>query len=426
MQEAFLHYIWQFQYFNKSALTTTTDEAITVFHPGYRNIHSGPDFSNARIKIGHIEWIGHVEIHIHSSGWIEHHHESDAAYDNVILHVVWAEDKVIARKDHSSLPTLELKPRVASTLILRYRTLFRNPESIPCASSVGSVASVTKLDMVEKAMVTRLERNAVAILHRLGLNTGDWEETCYQLLCRNFGFKVNSDPFLALSKAVPCKVIMKHQDRQIQVEAMLFGQAGLLDESIDDPYYQVLQREYHLLSRKFNLSERKLNKVQWRFLRLRPANFPTIRIAQLAALLSSHQNIFSRLIGARSYRELLSTLSVRQSEYWVSHYLFGKIQHHPIPPLGKMSADNIIINTVIPLIAAFGKAKDDPVIADRALAILTEVPCEENMIIRRWSELNFTVKTAFDSQGLIELYNNFCTRRRCLDCSIGSALIRPH
>jgi hypothetical protein len=425
MQESLLHYIWQFQYFDKRDLKTSSGESVTVFHPGFRNTHAGPDFSQARIKIGDLEWIGNVEIHIHASGWKDHHHDQDAAYDNVVLHVVWKEDAAVSRKDKTSLPTLELAGRVDDNLLLRFNSIFLNPETIPCASSLSDVNPLIKLSMVEKALMSRLETKSKIVFKMLADSGNDWEEVCYQLLCKNFGFKVNADPFLMLAKNLPYKVIMKHGDKLLQIEALLFGQAGMLDERIDDDYFKLLKREHTLLSQKFGLESRKLNKAQWRFLRLRPANFPTIRLAQLAAILHVQKNIFSKFTDATSYKTLVNVLTAQQSAYWVNHYLFGKTIEEKIPGLGKSSIDNVIVNTVVPLMVAWSRSRDDQEGVDRAVQILHDVTGEENMITRKWTSFGLKPKNAFDSQALIELYNNFCLRRKCLDCSIGASLIRP-
>lgn len=425
MQESLLHYIWQFQYFDRTDLQTTSGEKIHVFNPGYYNTHAGPDFSDARIKIGDIEWVGHVEMHVQSSGWYEHNHHDDAAYDNVILHVVWNDDKPVVQRDNSKLYTLELQHKVDKELLLRYNSLVLNPQVIPCATSVMNVADLTRLSMFEKALMSRLQNKAGQMLQSLQSNNNDWEETCYQFLCRNFGFKVNADPFFALSKSLPYKVILKHADQQVQVEALLFGQAGFLEENSEDTYYHLLKREYKVLSQKFSLHDRKLHKAQWRFLRLRPANFPTIRLAQLAALMATHKNIFSHILAVRSYKELASLFIVDQSSYWKHHYMFDRAVEGAIPSLGKSSIDNLIINTAVPLMVAYGKAHDDQELIDRAVDILQCIPAEENNITRTWETLGITCKTSFDTQAAIELYNNFCLRKRCLECNIGASLIRP-
>ena len=425
MTEAFLHYIWEFQYFNKTDLKTISGESVSVVHPGYHNTHSGPDFFNARIKIDGIEWIGNVEIHIDSSGWIEHHHETDAAYDSVILHVVWGENKKINRTDGTELPTIELKNRVSEQLLIQYRKLVNNPEKIPCAIHFPNVSMLTKYSMMDKALMQRLETKAKYVDQKLQWNGNDWEQTSYELLCRNFGFKVNADPFEQLSKALPYKIVLKHSDQLHQVEALLFGQAGFLDEQKSDGYLSILKREYYFLSQKYLLSEKKMSKSQWKFLRLRPANFPTVRIAQLASLLAGQKNIFARMVDANRYADLLKIFSVSTSEYWKTHYQFLKPVENQAPSLGEASISNIIINTTVPLMVAYGKSRDEQEFVDRAVDILQHISGEDNTITKTWTSLGIKSKSAADSQALIELHNNFCMRRRCLDCSIGFSILQP-
>jgi hypothetical protein len=425
MNESFLHYVWQFQYFEKSGLQTTDGDEVTIFNPGNRNTHAGPDFQNARIRIGSIDWVGNAEIHIHSSGWTDHKHDTDNAYDNVILHVVWSEDKKIKGRDGSMLPTIELKKRVAEQLLLQYKKLVNRPEKIPCASFLEKVSPIKKLSMIERALTERLEAKALLIKASLKQNNNDWDETAYQMLGRNFGFKVNSEPFERLVKNLPYKYLLKHADQQHQVEALLFGQAGFLEDKCSDEYFLLLIREYTLLAKKYSLKDNKLNKAQWRFLRLRPANFPTLRIAQFASLLCGHKNIFSRIISSATYSDTLKMFSVSQSSYWTTHYQFSKVNTEGVASLGKASVDKIIVNTVFPLIVAYGKFKDDQAYVDRAIDMLQNIDSEDNTIIRGWSEVGVDSKSAADSQGLIELHNNFCLKRRCLDCNIGFTILQP-
>ena len=425
MTESFLHYVWQFQYFDRHSLSTTSGEPISVFNPGQRNPHAGPDFFNARIKIDDMEWIGSVEIHIYASGWIEHKHNTDAAYDNVVLHVVWSDDKPVSRSDGTMLPTLELKNRVNEYLLLHYRRLVYSPEAIPCSSKLFEVKPITVSSMLDKVLVDRLEIKANSVLRMLERNGNDWEETCYQMLTKNFGFKVNNDPFHQLSLALPYKILLKHADKLSQVEALLFGQAGFLEEENEDEYFSLLKREYKFLSQKYLLAEKRLNKIQWRFLRMRPANFPTIRIAQLAWLIHKGQKFFSTIIGIQNERELAEFFTVGQSEYWLHHYHFFKQFKKEIDTLGDESINSLIINTVAPILVAYGKAKDDQLYIDRAVSILQHIPAETNRVTRRWKELGLNVKTSFDSQAVVELYNNFCLKRRCLDCKIGASLVNP-
>ncbi|HEY9047978.1 MAG TPA: DUF2851 family protein [Ohtaekwangia sp.] len=427
MSESFLHYLWQFQYFNKHTLTTSDGEPVYIFHPGYKNTHAGPDFEQARIRIGDIDWVGSVEIHIDASGWIDHRHEQDAAYNNVILHVVWSNNKPAMRNDGTLLPTLELKNRVDQELIFRYKKLAGNPEEIPCASSLPAVSGIVILSMMDKALAERLQRKASVVFDLLKQNQQHWEETCYQMLAKNFGFKINADPFLQLAQNLPYKVLLKHADAAVSIEALLFGQAGFLDDDKihGDDYLSMLKREYIFLSHKFSLHERKLSKAQWRFLRLRPANFPTIRLAQFAALLLHQKNIVSKILEAETYPELKQLFVAQQSPYWRQHYQPGKLSREEIPWLGEMSIDNIIVNTVVPLLAAYGKLKDDQAYIDRAITILQAVPSESNSIVSRWQALGIKTLTAFDSQAAIELFTCFCSKHRCLDCNIGASLLKP-
>lgn len=425
MSESFLHYLWQFQYFAKADLRTTSGEEILIFNPGIRNTHAGPDFHQARLKIDGIEWVGSVEIHIHASGWMDHKHDTDKAYDTVVLHVVWKNDKPVIRHDGSPMPTLELLHRVDERLILDYKKLVNSPEGIPCAAVWHTVPSIVKLAMLDKVLASRLEAKAIVIETLLKRNGHDWEETCYQLLARNFGFKVNAEPFLQLAQGLPLKTLLKHADKPLQVEALLFGQAGFLEDKLPDDHYLLLQREYRFLCNKYDLGPARLNKVQWKFLRLRPANFPTIRLAQLGTLLHEQRNVFSRIMAITHVDDLKKMLSIQQPVYWRNHYHFGKKVESEISALGDASMDMIIINTIVPLMVAFGKYKDDQNLVDRALSILQSIPSESNAIVRQWATLGVKSTTAFDSQALLELYQHFCQKRRCLSCSIGVSLLKP-
>ena len=423
MSEYFLHYIWQFQYFDKLELLTSEGEEVKVFHPGFRNIHSGPDFYNARVQIGAMNWVGSVEIHIHASGWVDHHHNTDPAYENVVLHVVWKNDKHVFRNDGSLLPVIELKNRVEEHLLLQMKTLVNSPEQIPCASSFSKVSSLNIVSALDRVMIERLETKSNVVLERFERNNHDWEETCYQLLSRNFGFKVNAEPFQQLSTSLPLKILMKHGDKLLHVESLLFGMAGFLDDEQDDAYHQLLRREYKILMVKYSLAEKQMLKSQWRFLRLRPGNFPTIRIAQIASIFFHQKSLFSKMIAIPSARELRQIFSSEQSLYWTTHYRFSKEAKEVVPALGESSVDNILINTVVPLLAAYSRWKDDTLYIERAIRILHEISPEHNAITKLWAEPGMKSKSAFDSQALIELYSSYCQKRRCLECKIGSSLL---
>jgi arsenate reductase-like glutaredoxin family protein len=421
--EAFLHYIWQFQYFSKEDLRTSEGDLLEIFHPGIANSNAGPDFSNARIKIENLEWRGSVEIHIKASGWSDHQHSSDEAYEKVVLHVVWENDRSIFHSDGSPIPTLELKGRVATEQWTRYKNLISNPESIPCSNHWIKVPDLSKLAMLDKAVAIRLQSKSKIIEATLAKTHGDWEETCYRVLCKNFGFKVNADAMEQLAETISYKTILKSSDKPYHIEALLLGQAGFLEKSSKDEYILLLKREFTLLSKKFNLEGKQMREAQWRFLRLRPANFPTIRLAQLAALFSMHTNLFSKILACKTSKELTELFHVTQSEYWIEHYQVDKPSAANIDGLGKSSIQNLIINTVAPLLTAYGKLHDDQNYVDRAIDLLQNTPSENNKITRQWNELGFKVKTAFDSQGLIELHNSYCIKRRCLECTVGMHIV---
>jgi hypothetical protein len=426
MQESFLHYIWQFQYFDKKDLLTTQGETLQVIRPGLHNTNSGPDFSDGKVRIGLMSWAGSIEIHISSSEWESHRHHHDRAYDSVVLHVVWTDDKPVKLQDGSLLPTLVLKGRIDPQLLSKYRKLMSTSFVIPCARSFAKVPMIIKLGMIDRALVERLEQKSDAVIELLQHNNNDWEETTYQLLAKNFGFKVNSQPFFQLARGVPYKYLNRHANNPQQVEAIVFGQAGFLDEVVAEPYHKLLRREYNVLANKYKLHRSRLRASQWKFLRLRPANFPTIRLSQFCALMCAQRNIFSRVLELEDYASAYRLFQADQSEYWKSHYTFRHGEKAELTRMGSSSIDNIIINTVAPLLVAYGRHRADTSFLDRAQKILVEVPPENNRILRSWLGLGVDVKNAFTSQGLIQLFNSYCVPRRCLDCAIGASLLKPN
>lgn len=429
MSEAFLHYIWLHQYFDKKALQTQAGEDILVHKPGLLNTHAGPDFSGAQITIGSLRWAGHVEIHIRSSDWIYHRHQHDQAYENVILHVVWDDDRPVQRPDGTPIPTLALKGRVDDALLRGFRKLINSGQSIPCSSQLASVPSLIRHAMFDRALAQRLEKKGAEVLHLLATNTGDWEETTYQVLARNFGFKVNAEPFFQLAKSLPVRLLRKHQNSLLQIEALLFGQAGFLTTRTKDEYVQALHKEYFFLARKYQLEEKMISPAQWRFLRLRPANFPTLRLAQFAAVIQKIPSLFSSLLAVQDVRALRDVLLAAPSPYWHTHYRFG-VKASPTrtkahPQMGDDSVANIVVNTLAPVWAAYRQHQDDQTHLDRAVDALQQLKPESNRITRLWAQAGVSAQHAFDSQAQIELYNHFCLPRHCLNCTIGGHLLKP-
>jgi Protein of unknown function (DUF2851) len=423
MSESFLHYVWQFQYFDKYNLLTTEKEKLVIYKTGTYNTDSGPDFSHAKLKIGTMDWVGNIEIHIKSSDWMAHQHHHDDAYENVILHVVWENDKPIERKDGSLIPTIELKNRISHQLINNYRHLVNSPLPIACEQSIKRVEPIIKTSMIEQAAMRRLEAKSTEVKTLLKANQGDWEETTYQWLAKGFGFKINAEPFYQLAKSLPYRLIRKHSNNLLQIEALLFGQAGLLTTKTKNEYSTSLFSEYRFLRAKYSL-EPVLLPSQWKFLRLRPANFPTLRIAQFASLLHAQQALFSK-IAESNVADLIAIFDASPSPYWHSHYHFSKLTGTAAHAMGSSSKQILLINSVAPILLAYGKQVDDQYQVDSAVELLQQLPAEKNKIITVWNELGIEVKSAFESQGLIEQYNQMCLKRQCLNCAIGSSLVRP-
>ena len=426
MKEHVLHFIWQHQYFNHNDLQCEDGQLITIIKKGNKNTNEGPDFDLALVKIGNIEWAGTIEIHIRSSDWNLHRHSAHNAYNNVILHVVWDNDTQIINNDGMPIPTLVLKNNVSKELIAKCNSLIENIQPIPCSSQFENVNYLTKIGMLERVLVSRLERKAELVLGLLDQNKGDWEETAYQVLAQNFGFKVNAAPFLRLAQNLPFKMLLKHTEDTLQMEALLFGQAGMLEEESVDEYYWSLKREYQFLSHKYQLSANKLAKNEWKFMRMRPPNFPTIRLSQLASLLVAAKGFFSQIIEQENLGKLKNLFAVQQSEYWQKHYQFGKISARKLNGIGAEAADTLIINTVCVILVAYSIYKSDEEYLEKAMQLLEQLGCEGNAITRQWDELGVHAKNAFDSQAQIELFNEYCTKKQCLNCMIGHELLnRP-
>ncbi|MFN8346307.1 MAG: DUF2851 family protein [Spirosomataceae bacterium] len=425
MSEDFLYFLWQFQYFDTTDLQTTAGEALQTLAVGQRNTHAGPDFLNGRILIGGLEWAGNIEMHLRSSDWHRHTHTHDRAYDSVILHVVWENDTAIQRPDGTLVPTVALKSVTSRQLLYKYRSLTESKDIIPCAGQFAEAIDIQKRVMLDRALMQRLERKAEDVHQLLERNRGDWEETAYQLLAQNFGFKINAEPMLRLAQGVPLKVLQKHRDNLTQLEALLLGQSGMLPVlETKEEYVSTLRREYDFLAAKYGLQSQQLQAHEWKFLRLRPANFPTVRLAQLAALIQQQPSLFSLFVHSEPGKTLEAALRVKQSAYWQKHYQFHKEAAGRVAAVGKASAENIIVNTGVPLLVAYSQAKDNHLFLEKALEWLEQLPAEHNHITELWEKLDLKVKTAFDSQSVIELYTHFCTLKRCLHCSIGTTLLK--
>jgi hypothetical protein len=420
--EDFLHYIWTFKLFNTQEIKTVQNESIKILKSGQHNTDAGPDFFNSQIQIGETMWAGNVEIHINSSDWLKHHHQKDNAYNNVVLHVVYHYDVDITNSNGNVIPTLELKQLIDPKLISNYKQLTGSKNWIACSTQIKQVDQFVLQNWVERLVFERLERKSIEIAQTLLLNKNDWEETFYQVLFKYFGLKVNSEPFHLLAKNTPLKIIEKHRNL-FTIEALLFGQAGFLVDEKDDEYSRRLKKEYHFLQSKFILTP--LDKSLWKFLRLRPANFPTLRIAQLAHLLSNEPRMFSKALAIDSVKELQQLFSLTASSYWNNHYQFGVEQKVSSQKrTGKLMIDSLIVNVVVPMLFVYASSKQDEELKNKAVRFLEELKAEKNTIMLNFEKLGVKSRNAMQSQALIELKSNYCSHKKCLHCSIGNYLLK--
>ncbi|MCE7060890.1 DUF2851 family protein [Dyadobacter sp. CY343] len=426
MNEEILSFVWRFQYFESTNLVTDEQKRISVVRTGHRNNNAGPDFLEAAVVIDDVHWYGSIEIHVRSSDWFVHTHDSDPAYESVILHLVWENDKPVMRQDGTLVPTLALKGSVKNSIMERYALLQDMGDTIPCAGMFSEIHEIHKYAMLDRVLLERLDRKAVAVMELLEKNRNDWEETAYQWLGMHFGFKLNDPAFLRLTQIVPLKVIQKHRDRLLDVEAILFGSAGLIPEKSEDIYVRSLQNEFRFFSTKYKLADKVMQPHEWKFAKLRPAGFPTIRLAQLARLLSIEGNLFSTIISVNSFEKMEDLFQLRQSDYWIRHYVFDKKAATPVPFMGKDAGSLLTINGIIPVLVAFARQRQQPELLDKAIDWLSQLPSENNRITREWATLGMRVKTSADSQALIEWYNNYCLPKKCLDCTVGAGLVRSN
>jgi hypothetical protein len=424
MKEEFLHYLWKYSLYDQDELYDNDGNKIIVVHPGEYNRDSGPDFFNARISIAGTLWAGNIEIHTRSSHFDNHGHHTDPVFNNVILHVVAENDRRVFNAKGEELLTVEIAFDPA--LYERYLSLVNNPYTIACQDDVYKLDSIFVRHWLNSVVVERFQSKSELILAIFSETGNDWEETFYRLLTRYFGFRVNTEPFEMLAVALPFRIIRKHSDNRFQIEALLFGTAGMLEEglfkeALSDEYYLALIKEYRILSAKYSL--KPIHGWLWKFSRLRPANFPTVRISQLSAMLSSAGGFFSKVLDAKDIRQLKETFEVTASDYWDNHYIFGKKSREISKNTGLQATEIFLINSVIPAIFVYGQSRDRQDICERAFTILEDIRPEENTITREWKSGGIKADSALYSQALIQLRNEYCKKRKCLDCRIGSKLI---
>ena len=418
MTEQLLHYLWRHKIYPLAPLATTAGQAVEVIDPGLPNRNAGPDFFNAKLKIDGTLWVGNVEVHLRASDWMRHGHHTDRAYDNVVLHVVADADSDVARTDGRPVPQLVLP--CPPEVVRRYDELARSEVMPPCHAILPALPRLTVHSWLSALQAERFGQKAEAIRHRLQQCGDYWEDAFFITLARNFGFGLNGDAFEAWAGRLPFRAVDKHRDNLFQVEAFFLGMAGLLeeDEPGADDYCLRLQREWRYLQHKFQLPA-PLPAGQWRFLRLRPAGFPHVRLAQLAWLYHTQCSLFSRVMEAETADEVKRLLQASTSEYWKEHYTFRKASPPKEKKLGKGALDLIVINTVVPFLYAYGQHKADETLCERATRLLESLRAEDNYVTRMWDGAGIPVQTAADSQALLQLQKSYCDKRDCLRCRFG-------
>jgi hypothetical protein len=422
MTEDYLHYIWKFGKFDMSNLATTEGESVRINKVGYHNFNAGPDFLESNITIGNEQWIGSTEIHISTSDWDAHKHQFDPGYDNVVLHVVYENNKEIKNSKGDLIPTLELKQIIDHNAYFYYEQFIASGKSIPCANKFVDVPDFIKVSSFSNALYERLETKSQKIEDLLASKKGSWEEVFHTLLFRHFGMKVNSDALENLATKTPLSIVQKCGNDIFTLEALLFGQAGMLIREQKDEYHQKMRSEYLFLKQKWQLTN--MLEVEWKFARLRPPNFPTLRIAQLAGIYSSTNQLFQVIRDELSLKDIQLVLDTSVSDYWTRHFVFGKESKvSKKDKLGKDILNNIIINVIVPIAFCYGRNVGDEKYVDYAIKTLESCKAENNKITRVFNELNYQLESAFDSQAAIQLYSNFCLKKNCLNCKIGVHLL---
>jgi hypothetical protein len=421
IKEDFLYYLWNLKRFDLSDLKTIDGIDIVIEKSGFRNSGSGPDFIEAKIRIGETVWFGSVEIHVFSSDWDKHAHEIDPAYNNVILHVVYEYDKNVKTQSGNVLPVLELKNRISKSDLKNYKLLRFSKDWIPCEKQISNVRKISKDMALERMIIDRMLRKSSKMKEYLSSTTNDWSESFYVFLSSYFGMNTNAYAFERLAVSLPLNLISKENNSLLKIESLLFGQAGFLNQDCKDEYPKILKDEYNHLKSKYNLVQNPISI--WNFGKLRPQNFPAIRIAELAAMLHKNLIFFDKIIQIESLEEIRKIFRIDTSEYWESHYTFDILSTKKRKNIGANSIDILIINAVLPAIFLYGHETAQFNYKELALKLLENIPREKNSVVDKWKELGFYIQNAYDSQALLELKKNNCDLHKCLDCPIGNDIM---
>jgi len=421
MKEIFIHYLWENKLL-QHVDHTTDNEPVEIIHPGFRNAHAGPDFLNARINIGGTLWAGNVEIHVNASDWLLHNHQHDKAYDNVILHVVFQEDKKISNSENRQIPTIEIENKFDEDILFRYNSFITSQRWIACEKHITEIQHFTWLSWLDRLIVEKMETKVGVLQQSFEESQNDWEETFYRRLMTNLGLKVNDAAFEQLARAVPFNLLLRHADKLHELEALLFGQAGMLEKKFKDEYPNKLRETYHFLAQKHDL--RAMNESAWRFMRLRPVNFPTIRIAQFASMVHKHKQLFSNIIETESVTEIANLFRCKASAYWDTHFQFDKASGNKQKQLGEQSAQLLMVNSVVQILFFYGKYIHKDLLTEKALMILESAEAEDNQVIRKFTTMGVDISNALQSQSLLFLKSTYCDPKRCLECRVGQILLK--
>jgi hypothetical protein len=422
MNEFLLQYLWKFRLYRQDFLYTTTGEPVEVVQVGVQNTDAGPDFINAKIRISGMLWGGNVEVHCNASDWNKHKHYQDACYNNVVLHVVYRSDQEVFTNNKNLLPTLELRGRIDEHLINHYHLLMKSKKWVPCEGQESNIHPTELYHWQTRILIERLERKSSAIIAQLKSNLGDWEETFYQWLSMNFGFTKNKLPFQMLSRMLPLKLLLRERNTLFNIEALLFGQAGLLKESHAEAYPKALLKQFKWYQNKYRLAP--IDHHLWTYFRLYPSGFPELRIAQLACVMHQRSLSIASLLDARTPKAILNTLRVNPSSYWTTHYRFDRPVETASCSMGEEGALGLMLNAIIPFLYAYGLQFRNTIHQEKAIEWLEQLPEEKNLIIRKWKKMKFTISSSFLSQSMIELKNEYCSNKKCLNCGIGMAIFK--
>ncbi len=421
IKEDFIHYLWKTKKIPKD-LISTEGLSIEILDFGVHNLDSGPDFFNGKIKVNDTVWAGNIEMHVFASDWLKHGHQHDKAYENVILHVVYEDDLQSEQLNaQGTIPTVELKGSIPKSYLETYLNLVQSGSEIPCKSLISYVDK-NKIDLWKYALsIERLQQKSQLVNEILQSKGMDWEETLYIMVARYFGAKVNLDPFGRLASSLPLHVILKNKDKREALDALIFGQAGMLDANYTDEYFQKLKTEYNFQQKKYGL--KAIDAVTWKFSKLRPMNFPTVRLSQFAGLMYRVSFLFSQIKETEDITEIKQMLVSQPSSYWDTHYRFGQDAHYVVKTTSTEFIELLLINAVSPVLYTYGLIHDEQQYINKAIQILEEIGGETNVITKAWKSMGISTKTAFDTQALIHLKNNYCNEKRCVACKIGHEIM---